>query len=219
MSGIACDLGGAGDRQPETTSLIASATEGVEPLTVDVSADGTDPDGSVSSIDWWWGDGSKDSGPGPLSTFHTYYAGVFELTASAIDNLGLATNSLTKTIVVHSGQPCEPGALPTVSFDSHFSWQVYWITLENPGCSDVTVDSITIDLPPGFSVQPGSTRRTLVFVPDPVASDGGQTLTFPTPQFVLPGAHAPVWLRFYWGSTRRPAPTTRSSRSRPAPAR
>jgi hypothetical protein len=205
MSGIACDLGGAGDRQPTTTSLTATPTEGIAPLIVTVSAGGTDPDGLVSSIDWWWGDGSHDIGPGPLSTYHAYYpAGVFELQASAIDNLGLgATNTLTKTIIVHSGEPCEPGAPPTVSFDRTFSWQVYSITLDNPGCSDVSVNGISIRLPSGFSLQPGSTQRNLVFVPDPVASDGGQTLTYPAQaaNVVLPAAHAPIAFRFFWGST------------------
>jgi len=56
-----------------------------------------DPDGSISSYDWQFGDGGTASG---VTTSHTYdSAGTYAVVLRVTDNVG-ATASATKTITV-----------------------------------------------------------------------------------------------------------------------
>ena len=206
-----CTIGGAGDQLPTTTSLTVSPDEGVAPLPVRATVAGTDPDGTVASGGFLWYDGSRDDGTYPLTASHVFYgAGVYTIAAWVIDDLGLPSPKLLqRTIVVHGAAACDPGAPLSVQVVPDST--VYDVHLNNPGCTDVKVASMTVHLAPGFSIVPGETQQQLHFIDDPVVSDGGQTLTWPDIGIVLPQDNAPVMLRLWWQDTPT-APGTYPSR-------
>ncbi|WP_109505942.1 PKD domain-containing protein [Nocardioides speluncae] len=72
------------------------------PSELSVSVDGTDsddPDGSIASYAWNFGDGNTDTGP---TASHTYAAsGTYNVTLTVTDNQG-ATDSITKPVTVSS---------------------------------------------------------------------------------------------------------------------
>jgi hypothetical protein len=202
-----CTIGGAGDRVPTTTALTVTPTEGRAPLAVTAKVAGSDPDGSVSSGGFLWYDGSRDDGTYPTTTQHVFYgAGVYTMAAWAVDDLGLPSpRLLQRTVVVHGAAGCDPGAPLSLQLDPQ--GEVYDIRLNNPGCTDVKVSNLTVHLSPGFSVQPGSTQQQLHVIADPVASDGGGTLTWRGIDILMPQDNAPVALRLWW-QTRPTAPGT-----------
>jgi PKD repeat protein len=87
--------GGAAN-QPPVAALSANPTNGIAPLAVSFSGAGSsDPDGTIASYAWTFGDGGTASG---ISTSHTYTsAGTYTATLTVIDNLG-ATGSKSVTI-------------------------------------------------------------------------------------------------------------------------
>ncbi|MHB8973222.1 MAG: S8 family serine peptidase [Pirellulaceae bacterium] len=86
----------AGGNQPPKAVALASLTGGDIPLFVAFDGRGsTDPDGTIVSYSWSFGDGSQASGS---DVTHTYTAaGSFTATLIVTDNLG-ATSSATLTI-------------------------------------------------------------------------------------------------------------------------
>lgn len=69
----------------------------------------SDPDGTIVSYDWNFGDGSPGAG---ASVSHAYTAGTYTVTLTVMDNAG-ATNSATQTITVSpAGIPQPPVANP-----------------------------------------------------------------------------------------------------------
>ena len=69
----------------------------------------SDPDGTIVSYDWNFGDGTPGAG---ASVSHTYTAGTYTVTLTVMDNAG-ATNSATQTITVSpAGIPQPPIANP-----------------------------------------------------------------------------------------------------------
>lgn len=78
--------------------IVASPTSGTAPLTVSFSgANSSDPDGSIASYAWNFGDGTGGSG---AQVSHVYQsAGTYTATLTVSDNAG-ATSSATVTIVV-----------------------------------------------------------------------------------------------------------------------
>lgn len=71
----------------------------VEPdgLTVDVSADASDPDGEIVSYEWDFDDGATDTGP---TASHTYAdSGTYTITLTVTDDAG-ATTTAEKTLTV-----------------------------------------------------------------------------------------------------------------------
>ena len=91
-------------------SFDASPSSGVAPLDVDFDASGSsDPDGSIVSYDWDFGDGTTGSGE---TTSHRYTAeGSFTVTLTVVDDQG-ATATATDDIVVSSNLQ------PTASFSA-----------------------------------------------------------------------------------------------------
>ncbi|MEU9826314.1 PKD domain-containing protein [Micromonospora chersina] len=87
----------AGGNKPPTASFTSNCTA------LNCSFDGTastDPDGSVSSWAWTFGDGTTGAGS---TTSHTYAAtGSYTVTLTVTDNQG-ATNSTSKTVTVTGG--------------------------------------------------------------------------------------------------------------------
>jgi hypothetical protein len=193
-----CTIGGAGDLVPATTSLTVTPSEGAAPLQITATVGGTDPDGSIASGGFMWYDGSHDDGTYATTAQHVFYgAGVYSIAAWVIDDVGLPSRRfLQRTVVVHGAAACDPGAPLSAQVDPQ--GEVYDVRLNNPGCTDVKVSSLTVHLSPGFSVQPGQTQQQLHFIADPVASDGGRTLTWPGIDILLPQDNAPVALRLWW---------------------
>ena len=80
------------------TAAFTSSTSGLA-ATVDGAAS-SDPDGSVASYEWEFGDGATATGVRPSA--HTYSAaGTYNVTLKVTDNLG-ATNSITKAVTVEA---------------------------------------------------------------------------------------------------------------------
>jgi len=82
--------------QPPTAALSASPTSGVVPLNVSFSGAGSsDPDGTIVSYSWNFGDGAAQTGGSTAQ--HAYNtAGTYNATLTVTDNAGLtATRSVT----------------------------------------------------------------------------------------------------------------------------
>ena len=145
-----------------------------------------------------WYDGSHDDGSYDTTAQHVFFgAGVYTIDAWAIDDAGLPSQVfLQRTVVVHAAAACDPGAPLSVEVAPQAA--VYDIRLNNPGCTDVKVPSLTVHLPAGFSIQPGETQQQLHSIADPVASDAGRTLAWPDIDILMPKDNAPVTLRLWW---------------------
>jgi len=91
---------------PPTASFSASPTSGQAPLAVTFNASASfDPDGSITSYAWSFGDGGSSSG---VTTSHTYTsAGTYTAQLTVTDNGG-ATDSATRTIQVSAPPPVNP---------------------------------------------------------------------------------------------------------------
>lgn len=83
--------------QPPQVSIVTSATGGAAPVEIQFSATATDPDGTIASYSWDFGDGHVS---GQSSVSHVYqFAGVFTARITVTDNLG-STATRAATIVV-----------------------------------------------------------------------------------------------------------------------
>jgi PKD repeat protein len=110
---VSIDGGVEGNIRP-SAAFTASPTSGTAPLAVDFDAsDSSDPDGSITSYNWSFGDGSTGTG---VTTSHTYNtAGTYTVHLTVIDGQG-ATGSITQIIQVNtSGQNASPIASFTAS--------------------------------------------------------------------------------------------------------
>jgi PKD repeat protein len=107
---------GALANRPPTAVMTATPSTGVAPL--NVTFDGsksTDPDGSVASWSWSFGDGTLGTGS---ATTHLYTtAGTFAVSLTVTDNGG-ASSTATASIVVTSGLPAAPKSLTAVALTS-----------------------------------------------------------------------------------------------------
>lgn len=83
---------------PPTAVLNVSPTSGYAPLTVNVNSTGsTDPDGTIVSYEWNFGDGQTASGPAFSKVYTT--PGTYVITLKVTDNSGMsATKSATVTV-------------------------------------------------------------------------------------------------------------------------
>lgn len=91
--------------KPPVASFTTSATSGSVPLTVSLDGSGSsDPDGTVSTYSWSFGDFATGSGPTASHTFTT--SGTFPVTLTVTDDSGMSS-STTKNISV--------GGAPTVA--------------------------------------------------------------------------------------------------------
>ena len=95
--------------QPPVASATASPASGAAPLAVAFNGtSSSDPDGTIASHAWTFGDGGSASGASPSHTYPT--AGAYTATLTVTDNQG-ATDTATVTITVAAG----PTALPAPS--------------------------------------------------------------------------------------------------------
>ena len=95
--------------RPPTAVISATPSTGAAPLSVTFDGSGsTDPDGTVSSWAWSFGDGS--SGTGPVTT-HVYATpGTYTASLKVTDNDG-ASNTATRSIVANPLLPLAPSGL------------------------------------------------------------------------------------------------------------
>ena len=97
---------GGPDPQAPVAAIQAVPTTGTAPLTVDFGSVGSnDPDGTISTYSWNFGDGSPlENGPGAT---HIYTApGNFTATLIVTDNSGMTGSATTNINVVDPGSGC-----------------------------------------------------------------------------------------------------------------
>jgi hypothetical protein len=94
----AYEFANGGNQQPVPV-IVASPASGIVPLAVSFSGNGSyDPDGSITTYSWEFGDGGTGTG---ISLLHSYNTpGTFTALLRVTDNAG-ATASTTKTITVN----------------------------------------------------------------------------------------------------------------------
>lgn len=94
---------GTGGNLAPFASFTVDPTSGPPPLTVVVNAGAsTDPDGSIASFQWKWGDGTA-TGSG-LAAVHTYSAlGSYTITLKVTDNLGKSSTVTQEVFAVSPG--------------------------------------------------------------------------------------------------------------------
>jgi PKD repeat protein len=93
--------------QPPVAALSLSAASGNTPLTISFSSTGShDPDGSIASYRWTFGNGASASGPAAAYTYTT--AGTFTATLEVTDDKG-AKASASRTVTVTPPPLQKPG--------------------------------------------------------------------------------------------------------------
>jgi hypothetical protein len=102
---------------PPVPTLTATPVTGNEPVTVTADASGsTDPDGSVTSFTFDFGDGTVVGPQTSPTATHTYRAGEWTLAVKAMDDQGA---SATRTVPVGVGwAPNRPNLVGNSSFES-----------------------------------------------------------------------------------------------------
>ena len=106
----------ATNQPPVAVATTTTPTSGPAPLTVGFDGSGSyDPDGSIASYDWAFGDGTTGSGPKPS---HQYAAGVYDATLKVTDLQGKSSTS--QPIHIESGN-----SPPTPVIDSPASTLTY----------------------------------------------------------------------------------------------
>jgi len=110
---------------PPIVSITASATSGTAPATITLTANASDPDGTIVGYQWSFGDGQSSS---LSSVSHIYQtAGTFNAQVTVTDNAG-ATTSATVTINITGPMPTvtvlSPNGGEILLFDS--SYNVTW---------------------------------------------------------------------------------------------
>ncbi|HET7778153.1 MAG TPA: PKD domain-containing protein, partial [Rudaea sp.] len=107
--------GGTIPNQPPTAVASATITAGVAPLAVSFNGSASsDPDGSIASYAWAFGDGSTASG---AATAHTYNAaGTYSAKLTVTDNAGAtASQSVTITVSANDTAIIAPSSLSASS--------------------------------------------------------------------------------------------------------
>ena len=92
---------GAANQAP-VAAFSASPTSGPAPLNVSVNAgQSSDPDGTIASYEWSFGDGSNGTGQTASHTFST--PGAYSITLTVTDNAGAKTSTSSSVTVTGSG--------------------------------------------------------------------------------------------------------------------
>jgi PKD repeat protein len=109
---VVLNVGAGNNQSPVAVAASTTPSTGKAPLTVSFSSAGSvDPDGSIVSYRWNWGDGTSDGNtPNPSHVFAT--PGTYVVALTVTDNVG-ATGTTTTTVVVSPNQ--SPTAAATAS--------------------------------------------------------------------------------------------------------
>lgn len=100
------------NNQPPVAVAEASMLSGMEPLTVTFSAaNSSDPDGTIQSYSWDFGDGATANG---VSAQNTFSAGTYNVTLTVVDDAGFS-DSDSLTIIVASAPNVAPNASASYS--------------------------------------------------------------------------------------------------------
>ncbi len=92
--------------QPPQVNISSSATVGTAPFVVDLTANASDPDGTIVSYNWDFGDGQVSAAS---SLSHVYQTlGTFTARVTVTDNLGARTSATV--VITVSNQPLPPGS-------------------------------------------------------------------------------------------------------------
>jgi PKD repeat protein len=92
---VKISVGATGSNRPPVATASAIPTSGSVPLAVTFTGSGSDPDGSIASYSWAFGDGTTSGQQSPSHTYGT--AGSHTATLTVTDNQG-GTGSATVTI-------------------------------------------------------------------------------------------------------------------------
>jgi hypothetical protein len=88
---------------PPTVAPAATPAAGTEPLPVNFTANASDPDGTIASVLWIFGDGDISSDPNPT---HTYACdGDYTATVQVTDNQGAVASGEVTVSVASAGGP------------------------------------------------------------------------------------------------------------------
>jgi mono/diheme cytochrome c family protein len=102
---------------PPTVSATASPDNGLEPLMVTFTSNASDPDGSIASTLWTFGDGDISSAANPA---HTYQCdGVFTAKVQVTDNEGAVADDEVSVTVTSAGGPVTYGCDVQPVFDAN----------------------------------------------------------------------------------------------------
>lgn len=124
-----------------TANPQASVTSGTAPLSVNFTANASDPDGAISVYKWQFGDGSESRLADPS---HTYIAaGTYTANLIAYDNEGA---SVTKGINITVSDPNAPSLSITSPTSSNtFSTSATSVTLSGNASDSNTITSVVWD--------------------------------------------------------------------------
>ena len=83
--------------QPPRVTITASSTSGGAPMAVNFTSNASDPDGTISSYRWVFGDGNTSSQPNPTNTYMG--AGSYTARLTVTDNQGATASAETQIIL------------------------------------------------------------------------------------------------------------------------
>jgi PKD repeat protein len=168
---------------PANAAPSASFTSAVNGLGVSVDGSASsDPDGSIASYSWTFGDGATATG---ATAHHDYaQAGTYPVTLTVQDNQG-ATGALTHDATVTPGAPVPPPTGATLAADG-FGRTVTggFGTADTGGAWTVTGTAADFSVSAGtgqVSVPHGANRYAYLSQVSSTATDLSATLSFPRP--------------------------------------
>ncbi len=124
---------GSGNQAP-TAAASATPQNGDAPLQVSFSSTGSnDPDGSISSYAWNFGDGNSSSDENPTHTYNS--AGNYTAVLTVTDNQG-ATGTDNVAITVNASGPTPPAAPSSLSATAVSTSQINLSWADNSGDED-----------------------------------------------------------------------------------
>jgi PKD repeat protein len=93
---------------PPMAMIGSDVTSGVAPLVVSFTSSASDPDGTVASIEWDFGDGATSNEADPVHTYSS--AGSYPVVLSVTDDRGATTSDSTVIEVIGNDAPTAPGS-------------------------------------------------------------------------------------------------------------
>jgi endonuclease/exonuclease/phosphatase family metal-dependent hydrolase len=102
---------------PPVVTVSANPTAGVAPLAVSFSQISSDPDGSIASYSWTFGDGQNSTQPYPSHTYSS--AGTYTARLTVTDNQGATASA---TVVITANPPTSGGVtFKVMTWNSQFN--------------------------------------------------------------------------------------------------